>query len=120
MSPAGAAPHDPLAPFVSHVLVQWHGDARTPGDEADLRALIAASSADAAGRDPAFAAEREQRVARLLADPVLLAALFQNIDLLFAQRAREAAGVSTLVMAAIERATDIEARESDDEEDNEA
>ncbi len=109
MSAAGAAPRDPLAPFVMHALELWRGATRTSADEASLRALIAASSADAAGRDPAFAPEREARVARLLDDPTLLAALFQNIDLLYASKAREAPGVSALVMAAIERAADAEA-----------
>ena len=113
----GTGPTDPLAPFVSHVLELWRGAHRAAADDAALRALIAASSADAAGRDPAHAAEREERVSLLLADPVLLAAIFQNIDLLFAHRAREAPGVSALVMATIERAADIEARESDDEDD---
>ncbi|MBI3790387.1 MAG: hypothetical protein HY275_05870 [Gemmatimonadetes bacterium] len=95
---------DPLAPFLTHVLASWRGAAATREDEQSLRAFIAASSADAAGRDPLTAPEREARVARLLADPALLAALFQHIDVLFASRAREAPGVAALVMAAIERA----------------
>ncbi len=116
MSAPDAAPRDALAPFVSHVLGLWRGPSRTAADEASLRTLIAASSADAAGRDPAFAAERDMRVARLLDDPMLLAAIFQNIDLLFANRAREAPGVSALVMAAIERAAQAEAElEGDDD-----
>lgn len=116
MNASGAAPRDALAPFVSHVLELWRGPTRTNVDDASLRALIAASSADAAGRDPAHAAEREARVARLLDDPMLLAAIFQNIDLLYANKAREAPGVSALVMAAIERAAQAEAElEGDDD-----
>lgn len=114
MTAPGESSADPLAPFVAHVLTLWRGVRQTPADAASLRALIAASSADAAGRDPAHAAEREHRVARLLDDPALLAAIFQNIDLLFAHRAREAPGVSALVMAAIERAADAEARHADE------
>ncbi len=114
MSVTGA-PRDPLAPFVSHVLVQWRGVGAAGEDERSVRALIAASSADAAGRDPAHAAERDARVTRLLEDPTLLAALFQNIDLLFAEKAREAPGVSALIMAAVERASDAEARAADEE-----
>ena len=107
---AGAS--DPLLPFVTHVVTLWRG-ARSSSTEQtdaarDLRALVAASSADAAGRDPAHAAEREARIARLLADPVLLAAIFQNIDLLYAHRSREAPGVSALVMTVMERARDAE------------
>ena len=109
-TPAG----DPLAPFVRHVLDLWQGDAASASErdaaDIDLRALVAASSADAAGRDPAGAAEREARITRLLDDPALLAAIFQNIDLLYAHKAREAPGVSALVMAAVERASEDEAR----------
>lgn len=100
---------DALAPFVGHVLASWRGHDAGADDEAAVRALVAASSADAAGLDPATAPEREARVAALLADPVLLAALFQHIDLLFQARAREAPGVSALILAAVERASHAEA-----------
>ena len=109
-----AAANDPLGPFVAHVCDSWRGHGQAPAARAlaerDVRAFIAASSADGAGRDPAHEADRERRVARLLDDPPLLAALFQHMDVLFASRAREAAGVAAIVMATAERAADAEER----------
>ena len=114
MTTPKAAATDPLGPFVAHVCDSWRGHGQAPAARAlaerDVRAFIAASSADGAGRDPAHEADRERRVARLLDDPPLLAALFQHMDVLFASRAREAAGVAAIVMATAERAADAEER----------
>jgi hypothetical protein len=96
---AELADADAMLPFASAVVTQlaWGADAEA---EAGIARRVAAMVRAAA------AGPLEVAAVELRADPPLFAALFQNLDLLFAAPVPESDAVSALVMAALEGAAE--------------
>lgn len=92
---------DPALPFARAVLVQV---ALQPGAARDPSAELAAARAIAgvlARRTETVGADECDPVRTLAADPVLLAAFFQNVDLLYDAASPDADRVSGWIMEAV-------------------
>lgn len=100
----------PQAGFMTHVVEQYvHRLGAPASDPAGERgvALRVCALVDDAGdastsTDPSALRRRERGAHDLANDPALLAAFFQNIDLLYADRFHQADAVSALVLRALE------------------
>lgn len=92
-----------MLPFAAAVVAQLARGADARGEAAAARRVGAMVRAAAAGPLDVAAAD-------LCTDSPLFAAFFQNLDLLFAAPVPEADAVSGLVMVALERAAEGDAR----------
>ena len=99
-----------LAPFLDAVARQvayglgadpHSSDAESRAIDAEKRAVSVLRDAGAAGV-PSSAEAFDAAARRLLAEPPMLAAFFQNLDLLFEHRAAGAEAVARLLMRAME------------------
>lgn len=99
-----------LAPFLDAVSRQvayglgadpHSSDAETRAIDAEERAMTVLQDAGAVG-EPSTSEGVDAAARRLLAEPPMLAAFFQNLDLLFEHRASGAEAVARLLMRAME------------------
>lgn len=110
-----APPPEPHDGFVSHVVEQYihrlgavsDSPISERGEALRVRALIDHAGDAHLIEEPRALALRDRAAHDLAGDPALLAAFFQNIDLLYADRFPRADAVSALILRALELSASI-------------